>query len=356
MPEITRNAAPTLSSPGVHRLAFCIIRICILLLCTVYSLQAQVHPSRNVIWDLKLQRQVAFLSDDSCEGRATGTRGGTEAASFIARRFRDIGLEPIHGGESHKSYFQSFLTPSGAAGHNVIGFCNGSRKLRECSYIIVGAHFDNLGKLGGKIYRGADANASGVVALISLAEMLEMSKLLGKAYAKSIIFVAFDGKDNGLAGSGEFWRVLSEGRFKDPHTGRTIWPEAVDMMVNLDQLGCTSAPIEKGRTDYLLAVDNGTLSNEDRELIDWANRLFDLNLQLCHDYYGSENFTRVFFRVTDVKPFTDNNIPSIMFTSGITLNNNKPYDDAQSLDYDIFRKRIYLIFHWMEVLIRHNKK
>ena len=128
------------------------------------------------------------------------------------------------------------------------------------------------------------------------------------------------------------------------------------MMVNLDQLGCTSAPIEKGRTDYLLAVDNGTLSNEDRELIDWANRLFDLNLQLCHDYYGSENFTRVFFRITDVKPFTDNNIPSIMFTSGITLNNNKPYDDAQSLDYDIFRKRIYLIFHWMEVLIRHNKK
>ena len=113
MPEITRNAAPTLSSPGVHRLAFCIIRICILLLCTVYSLQAQVHPSRNVIWDLKLQRQVAFLSDDICEGRATGTRGGTEAASFIARRFRDIGLEPIHGGKATKASFNPFSLPAG---------------------------------------------------------------------------------------------------------------------------------------------------------------------------------------------------------------------------------------------------
>ena len=101
-------------------------------------------------------------------------------------------------------------------------------------------------------------------------------------------------------------------------------------------------------------MDNGTLKDADRNLIDWANRIFEVNLQLCHDYYGSENFTKVFFKITDVYPFSSNGIPSVMFTSGITMNNNKPYDDASTLNYPVFRKRIYLIFHWLEVLIRHK--
>ena len=105
--------------------------IAIILFLHNFSCYSQTHPSRNVVWDAKLERQVAFLSDDICAGRATGSKGGTEAAAFIARRFGEIGLEPLHGGESHKSYFQSFRTPNGVAWHNVIGFFNGSRKLRE---------------------------------------------------------------------------------------------------------------------------------------------------------------------------------------------------------------------------------
>ncbi|MGN0190432.1 MAG: M28 family peptidase [Candidatus Cryptobacteroides sp.] len=349
MPELTTTIRHTICifSRGFRTL------IVIFLLLLPFNGKSQGHPARNVVWDLKLERQVSFLSDDICAGRAAGTKGGTEAAAFIARRFSEIGLEPLHGGESHKSHFQSFLTPNGVAGHNVIGFFNGSRKLKECRYLIVGAHFDNLGTMGGKIYRGADANASGVVAEMSVAEMLVMAKLLGKSYSRSVIFVAFDARNNGMAGSQAFWKCLGDGMFKDPHTGKTIWPEAVDMMVDLDQLGSTMAPVEKNRPDYLLAVDNGTLSDKDRDLIDWTNRIFDLNLQVCHDYYGSENFTKVFFKITDVKPFADDGIPCVMFTSGITMNNNKPYDSADTLDYPVFRTRIYLIFHWIEILARH---
>lgn len=315
---------------------------------------AQTPPARNVIWDVKLERQVAFLSDGICGGRAAGTKGGTEAAAFIARRFSEAGLEAINGGEKEKSLFQSFRCENGDCGHNVIGFFNGSRKQKDCSYIIVGAHFDNLGTIGTTMYPGADANASGVVAAISIAEMFRMSKMIGKAYGKSLIFVAFDAKNNGMAGSAEFWKALCNGRFKDPHTGMTIWPENVELMVNLDQLGCTSAPIDPSRNDYLLAVDNGTLSPEDRAALGWCNRLFDLNLQLCHDYYGSANFTKVFFKITDVKTFAADGIPSVLFTSGITMNTNKPYDTAQTLDYAVFKKRIYLIYHWIEVLARHK--
>jgi hypothetical protein len=36
-----------------------------------------------------------------------------------------------------------------------------------------------------------------------------------------------------------------------------------------------------------------------------------------------------------------------MFTSGITLKNNKVEDNADSLDYGIFRRRVLAIFHYL---------
>lgn len=312
------------------------------------SAQAQRFPARNVVWEAKLKWQVAFLADSLCDGRATGTRGGTEAAFFIERRFREAGLDPIGESGAQEGYVQSFRTESGAVGHNIIGFMNGSRKVHESEYVIVGAHFDHLGNFSGKMYPGADDNASGVVTAISLAEMFRISKIIGKAYFKNIIFVAFDAKEKGLSGSAAFWTALENGRFRDPFTGKTIWPEMVRLMVNIDQIGCSLSPLASGREDYLLAVDGGTLGSRESELLDWCNRIFETNLELCHSYYGSENFTKVFFKITDQNIFAQHKIPSVLFTSGITMNNYKPWDSAQTLNYEVLKRRIWLIWHWLE--------
>jgi hypothetical protein len=40
-----------------------------------------------------------------------------------------------------------------------------------------------------------------------------------------------------------------------------------------------------------------------------------------------------------------------MFTSGITLNNNKPSDNADSLDYDVLKDRIRIIFYWLDKVL-----
>ena len=308
----------------------------------------QRFPARNVVWEAKLERQVSFLADSLCDGRATGTRGGTEAAFFMERRFREAGLESMCASGGRQSYAQSFRTESGAVGHNVIGFMNGSSKVHENGYIIVGAHFDHLGHFGGKMYPGADDNASGAVALISLAEMFNISKIIGKAYFKNIIFVAFDAKEKGMAGSEAFWNALENGRFRDPETGRTIWPEMVSLAVNIDQIGCSLSPLDSGREDYILAVDGGTLGRRERELLDWCNRAFETGLELCHDYYGSANFTKVFFKIADQNAFASRGIPSVLFTSGITMNNYKPRDTAGTLNYGVLKKRIWLMWHWIE--------
>ena len=68
-------------------------------------------------------------------------------------------------------------------------------------------------------------------------------------------------------------------------------------------------------------------------------------------YYGSDNFTKIFYRLSDQRIFIDNDVPAVYFTSGITMNNNKTYDNASSLNYPVLQKRIYLIYHWIDRMI-----
>ena len=56
----------------------------------------------------KIKEDVVFLSDDKLEGRQTGSEGEKEAGDYIAKRFKDIGLEP----KGTDGYFQTFtFTP-----------------------------------------------------------------------------------------------------------------------------------------------------------------------------------------------------------------------------------------------------
>ena len=40
-----------------------------------------------------------------------------------------------------------------------------------------------------------------------------------------------------------------------------------------------------------------------------------------------------------------------MFTSGISMNNNKTRDTVSTLDLSLLKRRIWLMFHWLERVI-----
>ena len=166
--------------------------------------------AHNLVWEDKLYRRIEFLSDSLCAGRATGTRGCSEAAFFIINTFRDNGLLPFSD-----SYVRHIYAGGGVVGHNIIGMIPGSVRIPCDSYVIVGAHYDHLGILGGKMYPGADNNASGVAALLSLNDMFSAMKKAGRAYGKSLIFVAFDAEELNVAGSGAFWKMIEDGELTD---------------------------------------------------------------------------------------------------------------------------------------------
>ena len=294
----------------------------------------------------RIEAGLSFLADTLCKGRATGTRGGVEAAFWIEREFSKAGL--ISFG---KGYAKSFRTPTGAAGHNIIGMLPGSMTVPPDRYIIVGAHYDHLGELGGSIYPGADANASGAVSIISLAAIFSRMREMGKVYGSSIIFVAFDAKEHGLAGSNHLWNCIREGLITDPVSGKTITESKISLMVNIDQIGSTLSPLSQERKDYIIMLGTPSLKPAKRNILEKMNENQGINLDIALDYYGSASFTKVFYRLSDQRVFVDNRIPAVLFTSGITMNTNKTRDTVASLDMEILQKRIYLMYHWLEEML-----
>ena len=82
------------------------------------------------------------------------------------------------------------------------------------------------------------------------------------------------------------------------------------------------------------------------------NKTQHIDLELAYDYYGSKDFTNLFYRrISDQVVFLNNGIPAVMFTSGITMLNNKPEDTAEKLDYVVMRKRIQLIFYYLDKVL-----
>jgi len=95
------------------------------------------------------------------------------------------------------------------------------------------------------------------------------------------------------------------------------------------------------RPDCVVIIDR-------RSVLTACNRQYGIGLDLSFNYYGSRDFTKLFFRkVSDQKVFLMNRIPAVMFTSGITMLNNKTGDTLASLDLPVLRKRVILMYYFL---------
>lgn len=304
-------------------------------------------PAKRLVTEAKLFHQISFLSDTICNGRGFGSKGGIEAAFWLERQFRRIGLLKLGD-----TYGKQIHGEGGKIGRNMMGMLPGSKTTGRDKYIVVGAHYDHLGQLGNQVFPGADANASGVVAMLNIAEMLSALKDYGTTHEYNIIFIAFDGKEQGMLGSTSFWNMIEKGEIKDPQTKKPITKDKIYLMVNFDQIGSSLSPLKSGREDYLIMLGTHSLDPTKQDLLTRCNSQYAADLEIDLTYYGSENFTKTFYRLSDQRIFIDNGIPAVLFTSGITMNTYKTWDKAESLNMEVLRKRIFLIYHWIDEMIQ----
>ena len=289
-----------------------------------------------------IRSNVAYLCSEELGGRATGTPGGRQTAAWLEGNFRVLGLQPLGG-----AWLHGFNTNDGMA-RNVMGLIPGSST--PARYMVLMAHFDNLGTLNGTFYPGADSNASGVAALLQVAEMVTRMNACHKIYRHGLIVVALDAKEKNQGGAEELWRLITQKKLLDPVSGQPVTASQISLVVNLDQLGGTSSPLTEGNPRFLMMLSDE--SNGRQASLNNANKDRGFGLELAYDYYGSKDFTRLFYRrICDQRVFLEHGIPSVMFTSGITLLNNKPEDTPASLDYDVLHDRIRLIFRYLDKVL-----
>ena len=138
------------------------------------------------------------LSSDALLGRETGTEGNAAARGFILKRFETIGLRRV--GDAYEHAFpilpeqvEGETAPS--EGVNLLGWIGGKTPGKG-PMLIVSAHYDHLGIQDGEIYNGADDNASGVAALIGVAEYFEHHPP-----EHDILFAALDAEEKGFLGA-----------------------------------------------------------------------------------------------------------------------------------------------------------
>jgi Zn-dependent M28 family amino/carboxypeptidase len=93
-----------------------------------------------------------------------------------------------------------------APASNVVGVLEGSDPKLKDEVIVIGAHYDHLGRGGegslaareGEIHHGADDNASGTAGLLELARLFSNERA---GMRRTVVFIAFSGEEEGLIGS-----------------------------------------------------------------------------------------------------------------------------------------------------------
>jgi Zn-dependent M28 family amino/carboxypeptidase len=176
-------------------------------------------------------------------------------------------------------------------GYNLIAEIKGTTTPNEI--FIVGAHYDSISENPALSAPGAEDDASGTAALISMAKTL-----LNNPPLKTIRFIAFSGEEMGLLGSEYYVKNILINNEKEKIKGAIIMD-----MIGFDKDNDLDCLIETNKSSEAMV----------NILQQMAKKYTKLTISTTYNYWGSDH-----------EPFLNNNIPA-----ALTIEND--YEDY--IDY-----------------------
>jgi aminopeptidase YwaD len=273
-------------------------------------LSTATHADSTVI-----RRDIEYLASDQLEGRLAGTPGNDSAAAYLARRYRSLGLTELLPG-----YLQPFDALSAQDAHmgrtaprptqNVVALLRGRDPALREEYVVIGAHFDHLGRspmfaldpeAGDAIRNGADDNASGTAAVLDLARLFAANPP-----RRSVVFVNFSAEELGVLGSS--WFVNHP----------PVPLKRIVAMINFDMVG-------RLRNDKLIVYGTSTATGL-KGILDSANagaaRSAMFRISGGGDGYGP----------SDQSSFYAKDIPVLHFFTDLHEDYHRATDDADKIN------------------------
>jgi len=245
--------------------------------------------------------------------------------------------------DSVKVTLQADITRREVPAANVIGILEGSDPNLKNEAIVIGAHYDHLGRGGagslaqreGDVHHGADDNASGTAGVIELARILSATR---PKLRRTIVFAAFSGEEEGLLGSNYY-------------VNHPVVPLANTVaMINMDMIGRMK--------DRKLVIGGVGTAPEWRTMIERANLLQGLTVNASSAAHPSNSMPMVVganggtvvssdttkqflltlnedgFGPSDHSSFYAKQIPVLFFWTGTHVDYHKPSDTAEKINYD----------------------
>ncbi|WP_290697046.1 M28 family peptidase [Lacinutrix sp.] len=254
-----------------------------------------------------LLKNIKTLSSDAFEGRRTGTEGAKKAKAYIIDAFAKEGVLSLN-----KDFEQHFIFGNYNA-TNILGLIKGTKDNRK--YIVLSAHYDHEGIKNGKIYNGADDDASGVSALFAFAEYFKSNPP-----KHNVILAAFDGEELGLKGAYHF--------VKD----NTIQQRNIVLNLNMDM-------ISRSNKNELFAVGSRYYSQL-KPTIENFKDLGKVDLLIGHEGLGDgDDWTNS----SDHAAFHKADIPFIYFGVADHEDYHKPTDDFERIDNQFYQDAVETI-------------
>ena len=257
----------------------------------------------------EVQRHVNVLADDTFEGREAGSRGNRAAGLYIIEELKKYGLPGGAGG----TYYQT-----GPQSNSILAIAEGSDPKLKNEVILVGGHYDHVGYGSlrnshgpiGYIHNGADDNASGVAALLEVAQAVSRLPVRPR---RTILFAFWDGEEKGLWGS-KYW-------IEHP----TVPLANVKLAINVDMVGRLR---HSKLTVYGARTAPGLRRIVSRQN-DPALRLdFDWDIKGDSDHYS----------------FFSRNLPILMLHTGLHDDYHRPSDDVEKINNDGLKEISRLMF------------
>ncbi len=265
------------------------------------------HTVAQVIQPDPLRKHVEYLAGPVLEGRGS-PRSRQLAAKYLVQEFKNLNLQPLWG-DRYSQEVPGIRESDGKLpiwGMNVGAMLVGSDPQLKDEIVVLGVHYDHLGIVNGKLYPGADDNAS------SVAMLLEAARSLATAQEKprrSVAFVGFDLEEHLLWGSRWF-------------AAHPPWPLAqVKLFITSDLLGRTLGDLPFPAV-FVMGSERGTGMTA---LLKELTPPPSLELaRLGADVVGTRS---------DYGPFRDEKVPFLFFSTGEHPDYHSTRDTADKLNY-----------------------
>jgi hypothetical protein len=270
-------------------------------------------------------RAPAFFLSPALGLKVLGTNAATLAqyatATAAAKQPAASKLKPVKFSISAPQQRTAVTT------ENVLGFLPGTDKKDEI--LVVSAHYDHLGIIGGEVYNGADDDGSGTVGMLSIAQAFAKAAHAGHGPRRSILFLANTGEEKGLLGS-------------EYYTDHPVFPLANTITdLNIDMIGRTDAAHE-GKPNFVYVIGSDKLSSQLHEALQTANRQHG-NIDLDFRFNDPADPNRFYYR-SDHYNFAKKGIPVAFFFNGVHADYHEASDEISKIEFDKLEARARLVF------------